>query len=80
VTFKDGGSRRRKRQQPWLTRWGKFQLACLAGNVIIIAIQLGLLATASLSPAIGHVLGSLVTYPITYLISSRFVWAMGPVS
>jgi len=80
VTFKDGRSRRRKRQQPWLTRWGKFQLACLAGNIIIAAVEIGLLATFSISPAIGHILGSLATYPVTYLISTRFVWVMGPVS
>jgi putative flippase GtrA len=80
VTFKDKSRSKRKKemQAHWFERWGKFQLACLLGNVIIVMIQLSLLATISLSPAFGHIIGSAVTYPITYIISSHFVWEIRP--
>lgn len=80
VTFRDKTKSRRKAktQAHWLARWSKFQLACLFGNVTIIVLQLVLLATISLSPAFGHILGSLVTYPVTYVISSHFVWEIRP--
>jgi len=41
-------------------------------------IQLSLLATISVSPAFGHILGSIATYPLSYVISSRFVWGISP--
>ena len=58
----------------WLTRWGKYQLSSLLGNVLIVAVQLALLATTALSPIVGGIVGAVVTYPITYAISMRFVW------
>jgi len=33
----------------WLVRWGKYQLAALLGNVLIVVVQLALLATLSLA-------------------------------
>ena len=58
----------------WLVRWGKYQLASLLGSVVIVAVQLVLLAMVSLSPVFGNVVGAIVSYPLTFLISMRFVW------
>ncbi|MGD0329706.1 MAG: GtrA family protein [Nitrososphaeria archaeon] len=44
------------------------------GSSIGVLIQLLLLGTLSLSPALGNIVGALVAYPIQYLISMRFVW------
>ncbi len=62
----------------WVVRWGKYQLASLLGNVLIVAVQLALLATVSLSPVFGSVVGAVVTYPVTYAVSMRFVWGVHP--
>ena len=62
----------------WLARWTKYQLASLLGNVLIIAIQLALLATISLSPVFGSVVGAVVSYPMTYAVSMHFVWGVHP--
>jgi putative flippase GtrA len=63
----------KKRGNP-LVRWGKYQLASLLGNLLIVGIQLALLATISLSPAFGNIVGAIVSYPVTYVVSMRFVW------
>lgn len=62
----------------WLVRWGKYQLASLLGNVIIVVVQLALLATISLSPVLGSVVGAVVSYPVTYAVSMYFVWRVHP--
>jgi len=62
----------------WLLRWGKYQLASLLGNVLIVAVQLALLATFSLSPVFGSVVGAVVSYPVTYAVSMYFVWRLHP--
>jgi putative flippase GtrA len=62
----------------WFVRWGKFQAASLLGNVVIVGVQLVLLATTSLKPALGSVIGAIVSYPMTYAISMRFVWKADP--
>ena len=62
----------------WLVRWGKYQLAALMGNVLIVVVQLALLATVSLSPVFGSVMGAVVSYPVTYAVSMYFVWRVNP--
>jgi putative flippase GtrA len=52
----------------------KFQAVSGVGNVGIIAVQLVLLATLEVSPLLGTIIGAVVTYPIVYLISIRYVW------
>ncbi|MGA2875865.1 MAG: hypothetical protein ABSE82_10065 [Nitrososphaerales archaeon] len=68
----------RKGRLNWLVRWGKYQLAALTGNVMIAGVQLTLLATISLFPAVGSIVGAMVSYPVTYAISMHFVWGVHP--
>ena len=62
----------------WPVRWVKYQFAKLVGNLIIVAIQLVLLATVSLSPIYGSVVGAILSYPVTYAFSMVFVWRINP--
>lgn len=78
VAFKNKSKKSRRARSSWLARWGRYQLAALFGNAVIVVIQLSLLATISLSPASGHIIGSIVTYPLSYVISSHFVWGVSP--
>lgn len=80
VTVKGKGEERRRGRANWLVRWGKYQLTCLLGNVLTIAVQLVLLATVSLSPVYGNIVGAIVTYPLTYVASMHFVWRIRPLS
>ena len=52
----------------------KFEGVNALGNVAIIAVQGALLLTLAITPVIGNVVGAIASYPITYLISMRFVW------
>ncbi len=52
----------------------KFEGVNALGNLTIIAVQFVLLTALSVSPEKGNVVGAIVSYPITYLISMRFVW------
>jgi glycosyltransferase 2 family protein len=57
----------------------KFQAVSGVGNTGIVVVQLVLLGTFEVSPLLGTVIGALVTYPIVYLMSIRYVWkANGP--
>ena len=78
VTVKGLGNERKKGRVNWFVRWYKYQLAALLGNVVIVLVQLALLATISLSPVIGNILGAVVSYPVTYFVSMRFVWGVRP--
>jgi putative flippase GtrA/xanthosine utilization system XapX-like protein len=44
------------------------------GNAGTILVQLLLLWVFAVSPVVGNIVGAIVTYPITYLVSMRFVW------
>jgi putative flippase GtrA len=44
------------------------------GNLTIIVVQYLLLRGLSLTPVIGNIVGAIVSYPVTYLISMHFVW------
>ena len=52
----------------------KFQAVSGVGNTGIIVVQLVLLATLEVSPLLGTIIGAVVTYPIVYFISIRYVW------
>ena len=78
VTVKELDGHERRGWSNWLARWSKYQLAALMGNLIIVAVQLSLLATFSLFPAFGSVVGALVSYPVTYTVSMHFVWGIHP--
>jgi putative flippase GtrA len=55
-------------------RFLKFQAVSGVGNTGIVMVQLALLATLELSPLLGTIIGAVVTYPIVYFISIRYVW------
>ena len=52
----------------------KYQGVYVVGNAITIGTQLVLLAAFALSPVIGVLVGAVVAYPVSYVISMRFVW------
>jgi putative flippase GtrA len=59
----------------------KFEGVNAMGNAVSIGVQFALLAMLSVEPVVGSVVGAIVSYPVTYLISMRFVWtpaASGP--
>ncbi len=60
----------------WLARWGRYQMAAWMGNAIITVVQLASLLAFALAPASGSILGAVVSYPITYFVSMRFVWRL----
>jgi putative flippase GtrA len=62
----------------WSVRWMKYQLAKLLGNIIIVLVQIVLLAAIALSPIFGSIVGAIVSYPVTYAVSMRFVWRVHP--
>jgi putative flippase GtrA len=55
-------------------RLGKFQLIFLAGNLVMVAIQLLLLKTFSVPPVLGTIVGAVFAFPISYFFSMRFIW------
>jgi putative flippase GtrA len=59
-------------------RWGKYQLTSLLGSVVIVAVQLALLAAVSLSPILGSVVGGIVAFPVSYVVSMHVVWGIRP--
>jgi len=52
----------------------KFEGVSAVGNATVIGVQFALFATLSVAPVIGNVAGSIVAYPIAYLVSMRVVW------
>ncbi len=78
VTVRGQGEERRKGRLHWSVRWGEYQLTSLLGNVMIVGVQLAFLATLSLSPVFGNVIGAVVSYPVTYVVSMRYVWRVRP--
>jgi putative flippase GtrA len=55
-------------------RFLKFQAVSGIGNAGIVVVQLILLATFEVSPLLGTVIGAIVTYPVVYFISIKYVW------
>ncbi len=52
----------------------RFEGVNAVGNAAAIGVQFALLVTLSITPVIGNVAGAIVAFPITYLVSMRFVW------
>ena len=67
-------ARERNGARDVLVRLAKYQGVYVVGNAITIGTQLLLLAAFALSPAIGVVIGAIVAYPVSYVISMRVVW------
>lgn len=78
VTVRGQGEETRKGVAAWIARLCKYQLIALLGNILIVAVQLALLGTTSLSPVLGSVVGAVVTYPVAYVVSMRLVWKVSP--
>jgi len=57
-----------------LGRFLKFQAVSGVGNAGIIVVQLILLTILNISPLLGTVIGAVVTYPLVYFISIKYVW------
>jgi putative flippase GtrA len=64
----------RKGWRNTLVRLGKFEGVYALGSAITIGVQLALLATFALAPAIGSIVGAVAAYPVSYVISMRVVW------
>jgi putative flippase GtrA len=73
MTFRDLTDLR-KGTRNTLVRLGKFEGVYALGSAITIGVQLALLATLALTPAIGSVFGAAAAYPVSYFISVRVVW------
>jgi putative flippase GtrA len=52
----------------------KFEGVNALGNAAILGVQFALLAALAITPVVGNVVGAIVAYPITYLMSMHFVW------
>ena len=75
VTVSDSGYRRQQSgAMKTLVRLAKYQLVYVLGNAITIGVQLALLGTLSVAPSIGNIIGAIVAFPVSYLISMRYVW------
>lgn len=74
TTVRDSPRRNRGGRGGTLVRLAKYQGVYIIGNAITIGTQLALLSAFSLSPAVGVVIGAVVAYPVSYVISMRFVW------
>lgn len=57
-----------------LVRLVKYQGVYVLGNAITIGTQLALLGAFALSPVVGVMVGAVVAYPPSYVVSMRFVW------
>ena len=79
VTVRNQGAQRHPGFANLVKRLLKFQLTSLLGDVIIVLVQLFLLAELGLTPAVGSIVGAIVSYPISYFISMKFVWRLHPV-
>ena len=60
-----------------LLRLLKFEGVYALGSAITIGVQLALLAAFALSPALGNIIGAVVAYPVSYILSMRVVWKGG---
>ncbi len=74
TTVRDIQSKSRGRRWETLARLGRFEGVSALGNAVVIVVQLALLAEFGLSPAIGSVVGAIVGFPVSYLMSMRMVW------
>jgi putative flippase GtrA len=57
-----------------LRRFMRFQAVSGVGNAGIVIVQFVLLTTLAISPLLGTMVGAVVTYPIVYFVSIKYVW------
>jgi putative flippase GtrA len=57
-----------------LHRFLRFQAVSGVGNTGIVVVQFVLLTALAVSPLVGTVVGAVVTYPVVYYISIKYVW------
>jgi putative flippase GtrA len=74
TTVRDAEHLKGKGSRDWLVRLMKYQGVYVVGNAITIGVQLALLGAFAVSPPLGNVVGAIVAYPPSYLISMRYVW------
>ena len=74
TTVRDAPSREGGADGSTFVRLVKYQGVYVLGNAITIGTQFVLLAVFTLSPAVGVLVGAVVAYPVSYVISMRFVW------
>lgn len=74
TTVRHLSAQRPKGRRVTLVRLGKFEGVYAFGSAITIGVQLALLAAFAIAPALGNVVGAVVAYPVSYLISMRVVW------
>ena len=74
TTVRNAPSREGNGKRRVLVRLAKYQGVYVIGNAMTIGTQLLLLYALSLSPAVGVMVGAVVAYPVSYVISMRAVW------
>jgi putative flippase GtrA len=52
----------------------KFEGVNAMGSAVAIVTQFALLVTLSIAPVVGNIAGSIIAFPVTYVISMQFVW------
>lgn len=74
TTVRDAPGRESGGRRGTAVRLAKYQGVYVLGNAITIGTQLALLAAFALSPALGVLVGAVVAYPVSYVVSMKFVW------
>jgi len=74
ITVHVENDQKNKGKKQIIIRLLKFEGINGIGSSIGVLVQLLLLGTLSLSPALGNIVGAVVAYPITYLVCMRLVW------
>jgi glycosyltransferase 2 family protein len=66
------------RYESRMIRYLRFQAVSGLGNIGIVVVQLLLLGLLAVTPILGTIIGAIVTYPIVYYTSIRYVWDEHP--
>jgi putative flippase GtrA len=74
VTVHIQNNQKGKGKKQFIARLLKFEALNGAGSAIGVLVQLFLLKTLLVSPALGNIVGAIIAFPIMYLVSMRFVW------
>jgi putative flippase GtrA len=74
ITFRVPNGYKAEGAKKVLVRLVRYQLVALAGNVIIVCVQLALLGEFSVSPIFGNMIGGVISFPVSYVVSIHFVW------
>jgi putative flippase GtrA len=77
ITVRDVRPRSSNSLKSLLIRLLKFQGVYALGNAVTIGVQLLLLRSFSLNPALGNIAGAVVAFPVSYFFSMKIVWRLG---